>query len=521
MSLTSSHSFTQTSSNSTRLPPQPRSSIPHTLITNNTSNSTNVIPSKPHSSIPFTIVPNSTAHPMTVMPPRGGGFHHQSNFMTSNQSHSSSSTLPTSLRITHNSYLCPGLHDVGSKSNVQILSFSSLFTPLSHFTIPLFQRRYCWDERQIRLWSSDVIAGKSDHRIGNIIVKKETEDILENDKESLLVSRGWRLNEFEFESEKYGDGLCHHRTGEKREVTYVIIDGQQRITTHLLYLSSLRDVALRLLIQLESTNQTSNEVIGNVEEEKEKMKKDEKKEKVKEEIIHPNLLSRFKDFILHIEEYLYCNVTESNLFISHISNSLSTHSIQWSEIFSSGHRCHFMSLIPSFCDRSEFFTTMIQGKIIGSLCGSRGHFSSSKIDVLRFCENCQKNYCKFEKNDNQKVEQDGTQKIDHENKNKSLIFSAKQIFDEEIVHFLQSRLSENFSFESAIRLLEFLFSSARENLTFALVDILTPINYAQVNYLNFCDSFIFIPIFISVSFFFFFFFFLNTNYYSFCTSHIY
>ena len=73
--------------------------------------------------------------------------------------------------------------------------------------IPLFQRRYCWQECQLEKWWDDARHGKRDHlglhNSGNVVVKK-----------------------------------C------KQTADLIVIDGQQRITTTLILLTALRHVTV-------------------------------------------------------------------------------------------------------------------------------------------------------------------------------------------------------------------------------------------------------------------------------------
>ena len=118
-----------------------------------------------------------------------------------------------SLHLKQMSYLCPGLHGPDSRQNIQRKTFGDFLTEMSdsktgsRLIIPLFQRRYCWDETRVRGWVRDVFCGKRDlfgaHNCGKIVMK-------------------------EFE----GD--------------FLVIDGQQRLTTESLLLAAIRDKALDL-----------------------------------------------------------------------------------------------------------------------------------------------------------------------------------------------------------------------------------------------------------------------------------
>ena len=53
------------------------------------------------------------------------------------------------------SYRCPGLHGSDTKMDVSRKSFAKVFN-YSKLIIPLFQRRYCWQESQFENWWNDV-----------------------------------------------------------------------------------------------------------------------------------------------------------------------------------------------------------------------------------------------------------------------------------------------------------------------------------------------------------------------------
>merc|ERR1712151_941285 len=88
---------------------------------------------------------------------------------------------------------------------VDFLTVDQVFNACKVHCIPVFQRRYCWTERQCsRLWQSvvtirDAGMDKNNHSIGRLMLLEQTS--------------GTRL----------------------------VLDGQQRLTTMVLLLSALRD----------------------------------------------------------------------------------------------------------------------------------------------------------------------------------------------------------------------------------------------------------------------------------------
>jgi len=113
-------------------------------------------------------------------------------------------TKAPSAQISHLSYFCPGLHGPGTKSDIARKCFEDLLQGEQRYIIPIIQRRYCWDNNLIQRWYDDVRMGKRDHlgthNTGNLVIKYSPPD-----------------------------------------KAYILIDGQQRITTTLLLLSAIRD----------------------------------------------------------------------------------------------------------------------------------------------------------------------------------------------------------------------------------------------------------------------------------------
>ena len=101
------------------------------------------------------------------------------------------------------SYSCPGLQGPGTRQDIFRQTFAQVFENYPRLIIPLFQRRYCWTESQFEKWWNDVHHGKREllvqHSTGKIVVKP-------NENQELII-----------------------------------IDGQQRLTTTLILLISLRN----------------------------------------------------------------------------------------------------------------------------------------------------------------------------------------------------------------------------------------------------------------------------------------
>ena len=108
-------------------------------------------------------------------------------------------------------YQCPGLIGPESRQSIGRVTFGDFLKCRQRIVIPIFQRRYCWDDKRVFDWWKDVCNGSRDHlglhNSGNVVVKKLVE------------------NSTEF---------------------FVCIDGQQRLTTTLLLCAALRDAMLDL-----------------------------------------------------------------------------------------------------------------------------------------------------------------------------------------------------------------------------------------------------------------------------------
>jgi len=91
------------------------------------------------------------------------------------------------------------------------MTFRELFSKQRQLVIPLIQRRYCWHGETVWKWFEDVVRGKRDHignhNTGNIVLKKSDE----------------------------------------QTPGFIVIDGQQRITTTMLFITAVRDELKKLL----------------------------------------------------------------------------------------------------------------------------------------------------------------------------------------------------------------------------------------------------------------------------------
>lgn len=138
------------------------------------------------------------------------------------------------------SYLCPGLHGPGTRQEVYPCPLADLWAPgASPLVIPLFQRRYAWSERTVLRWFSDVV-----------------------DCPDLTLSSGHvDADDIAFVNARqnivHPDASHRHRVGKLvlkslPDGSEFVIDGQQRITTALLFVTAVRDFALEYVACLET-----------------------------------------------------------------------------------------------------------------------------------------------------------------------------------------------------------------------------------------------------------------------------
>merc|ERR1712126_684577 len=118
--------------------------------------------------------------------------------------------------LSHLSYFCPGLHGKDNRQDVKRMTFRQLLTRDKTLIIPIIQRRYCWNGNTVWQWFQDVIGGKRDHlgvhNTGNVVLKLSS------------IDNG-----------------------------YIVIDGQQRITTTTLFLAALGDEILKFKERFEDS----------------------------------------------------------------------------------------------------------------------------------------------------------------------------------------------------------------------------------------------------------------------------
>jgi hypothetical protein len=454
------------------------------------------------------------------------------------------------VQLAHSSYLCPGLHDPGSLTDVQIVTFDDLFSPSAPpIYIPLFQRTYCWVD-QIDGWWRDVVGVSDEHRVGKVILKR---------------------------SHQYDDGRA-----------IVCIDGQQRITTQSLLLAAIRDSLLNIrdtiLIQNvvlldQISHVTTINTLNNHLSSTRKMFVAHKTDSHQSHETHSHSISPHfttmsisppssssspspltsapssspspltsapssspssspltstsvpkstsiltqpsyysqehptytsnlsfaNSLISTIDKYLFRDVNASESWVSHTLQALMTNTKQWNEIFSLGEKLSFTTLLPSFCDRVAFFELILFGKVNSAL-------RLIKLKHQKIMQQQQQHQHQQQQQQQPLFIQNGIQISLKSSESK--MAKAKQIFTEKLIHriphlsrinsFLSSRLHPqndtdvvmkdgneetlqtteggitDLDISLAIQAISNLLRSAQQKVSLARVEIITPINFAQV-----------------------------------------
>ncbi|XP_059079579.1 uncharacterized protein LOC131877800 [Tigriopus californicus] len=185
------------------------------------------------------------------------------------------------------SYECPGLHGPGSRQDITRKTFQDVFDLLgqSHrLVIPLFQRRYCWSYAQITGWWRDTCAGTRDHlgihNSGNVIMK--------------LIGTEW-----------------------------ILIDGQQRMTTTSLLVASIRDALLDIRVQ------------------------------------GPKAQERYSKLLKRLQRVLFIGLEHQD----HPHGNTEDRRDQQKQELEEGENLAFARLVPSYSDRKSYFSLIAKDLI--------------------------------------------------------------------------------------------------------------------------------------------------------------
>ena len=297
--------------------------------------------------------------------------------------------------LSHLSYMCPGLHGPGTRTDVTMVKFEAIFGPVAPpILIPLFQRTYCWEDQIAGWWRDLSGATMTEHRVGKIIFKAA-----ENEKRRAMV--------------------C--------------VDGQQRITTQQLFLSGLRDALLFLKESILSTSSPDS-----------------------------SLLAQVDTFLNNINGYLYRDILACRQWLKTRRDERKEAGEQGTGLFLLGEKVEFCTLLPSFCDRLPFFELVTAGML---------------YEVNRREQNWKPEVT--EKSDAKTL---GLNLQIPPEAKATLMGRAKGIFDRHILEyaFPPGPSGSCPNLKEALQKLRQLGRNAMNNMIVARIEIMNPINYAQV-----------------------------------------
>ena len=134
---------------------------------------------------------------------------------------------PSNTSLAHFAWNCPGMHGKDSRQEIRRMTFRQLFSIDKTLVIPIIQRRYCWHGDTVWRWFEDVVRGSRDHlgvhNTGNVVLK----------------------------------------TGDSGD-SFIVIDGQQRITTTMLFLIALRNEVSKLNQTFNNVSQECDKLLGQI-----------------------------------------------------------------------------------------------------------------------------------------------------------------------------------------------------------------------------------------------------------------
>lgn len=223
--------------------------------------------------------------------------------------------------MKHLSYEFPS--EAGQRWDVRPIPFRSLFNDFQCISIPLFQRKYCWTPDQIEKWFDDLTCANPrftsglGHSVGKIMFKRN---------------------------------LQNQSIGNQEAAELMCIDGQQRITTTLLSLASLRDCIYQF--------------IGSVE--------------------LGDLADQLNCLVIEINSILFSDVDAFTKWegdaVAHIETANAS---TLESLLCEGKALLFSRLQPSYLDRLPFFELILVGQINFSLSSRPFSLTPTNVSVRR------------------------------------------------------------------------------------------------------------------------------------------
>lgn len=210
--------------------------------------------------------------------------------------------------LAHLSYYCPGLHGEDSRNNLQVCGFRPLLngSQCKRLVVPLFQRRYCWQRKQTAGWYRDVT---------------EAGGAVNVDLQDITACEGGG-----YSSNQHSCGrVILVREADDPE-SQMVVDGQQRVTTTMLLIASLRDAALNILKDLDQADPNTTIV---------------------------------KQLVNRLHKLMFSETAAASKFARARATSESpclsqaaAETIEWSRV------------VPSFADRIPFYELLLEGMVL-------------------------------------------------------------------------------------------------------------------------------------------------------------
>ena len=226
---------------------------------------------------------------------------------------------PSSNTLKHMSYSCPGLSGPDVRMCIEPRSFDAYLSCPYPIVIPIFQRRYCWPEVQLRGWWRDACQGlgrtTSAHTTGKTSFKMLDDEASGSTSDGEMVSKQL---------------LC--------------IDGQQRSTSMCLLLVAIRDELLSILRSATTTDDS--------------------------------IISQIKSCVQYIQSKLFLDTaaceTWANTWVATTYSTTSTNDENaWDKVHKEGGRLDTLftggaRLRPSYVDRKAFYELLTHGVVVNA-----------------------------------------------------------------------------------------------------------------------------------------------------------
>ena len=121
-------------------------------------------------------------------------------------------------------------------------SIENILRSSLQYTVPLFQRKYCWQLEQWRTLWKDIrqLAANPSHHMGKLVVYEEPNALV---LETACKQLDEALQDTEYQQFSAFSSARHGMSRAVQAAQLMVVDGQQRLTTTCIILAALRDVA--------------------------------------------------------------------------------------------------------------------------------------------------------------------------------------------------------------------------------------------------------------------------------------